>query len=121
VACHPVWPITVSVPALQALSDESARLSVQQEQLASQQQQVTAAVLRASSGGGSPSAAAAVAARAASLAAREAQLVQQQQQQALTEQERSMAQVSTWCGASALCVLGWPLCIHDTQCNGAHM
>lgn len=92
-------------PPLQALSEESARLSVQQEQLASQQQQVTAAVLRASSGGGSPSAAAAVAARAASLAARESQLLQQQQ--ALTEQERNLAQVSTWQGGCLLLSHWW--------------
>jgi hypothetical protein len=75
----------------QALSEESARLSVAQEQLSAQQQQVTAAALRASSGGSSPSAAAAVAARAASLAQREAQLLQVQQE--LTDRERHLTQV----------------------------
>lgn len=92
VPCLPPCP---ALPWLQALSEESARLSMQQEQLASQQMQVTAAALRASNGGVSPSAAAAaaVAARAASLAARETQLLQQQQE--LTERERDLAQVGT--------------------------
>lgn len=95
---------------VQALSEESARLAVQHEQLAAQQQQVAVAALRASNGGGSPSAAAAVAARAASLATREAQLLQQQQE--LTERERYIAQVcllqpaQTWLAWHLICLRG---------------
>lgn len=77
--------------ALQALSEEAARLSVLQEQLATQQQQLAVAALRSSGGGASPTAAAAVAARAASLAAREAQLLQQQQD--LADREKALLQV----------------------------